>query len=52
MDLINNKIHISKTYYRSGGKDYITEPKTESSVRTVDIPEFLKKEIKDYLKRL
>lgn len=52
IDLVNNKIHISKTYYRSGGKDYITEPKTESSVRTIDIPEFLKEEIQDYLNRL
>jgi len=52
IDFENNKIHISKTYYRSGGKDIIAEPKTPQSVRTIDIPEFLKEEIKDYVERL
>lgn len=52
IDFESNQIHISKTYYRSGGKDIIAEPKTPQSVRTIDIPEFLKEEIKDYVERL
>ena len=28
--------------------DYITEPKTKQSIRVVDIPEFLKKELKEF----
>ena len=47
-----NKISISKTYYRTGGKDVITTPKTEQSVRTIDIPEFLTQEIKAYCDKL
>ena len=31
------------------GEDIITTPKTEQSVRTIDIPEFLKNEIADYV---
>lgn len=52
IDFINNQIHINKTYYRAEGRDIITEPKTEQSVRTIDIPEFLKHEIKEYVDRL
>lgn len=44
-----NQISISKTYYRSGRKDIITEPKTKQSVRIIEIPEFLKQEIKDFV---
>ena len=44
-----NEIHISKTYYRSGGKDIVTTPKTEQSVRRIDIPNFLKEEIEEIL---
>ena len=47
-----NKISISKTYYRAEGKDVITTPKTEQSVRTIDIPEFLTQEIKEYCNKL
>jgi len=52
IDFKNNQIHISKTYYRTGGKDIVTTPKTEQSVRTLEIPEFLKEEIQDYYNRL
>ena len=34
------------------GEDVITSPKTEESNRTISIPEFLKKEIQDYIGRL
>jgi len=52
IDFENNQIHITKTYYRTGGVDIITAPKTEQSVRVVDIPEFLKNELKRYVDRL
>ena len=52
IDFINNRIHITKTYYRMNGEDIITTPKTEQSVRTIDIPEFLKNEIADYVSRI
>lgn len=52
IDFANNKLHISKTYYRTERKDIITAPKTEQSVRTIDIPEFLKQEIKDYVDKI
>lgn len=52
IDFEMNQIHIRKTYYRDGGQDYITSPKTEESIRTIDIPIFLKEEIKTYYERL
>lgn len=52
IDFENNQISISKTYYRTGKKDIITTPKTEQSVRVIDVPEFLKQEIKDYVDKL
>lgn len=52
IDFVNNKLHISKTYYRTERKDIITAPKTEQSVRTIDIPEFLQQEIKDYVDKM
>lgn len=52
IDFTNNIIRINKTFYRKSGRDVITEPKTEGSVRVVDIPEFLKVEIQDYYQRL
>lgn len=51
-DIDSKTISISKTYYRTKGKDVITEPKTENSVRIIDIPEFLADEISMYEKRL
>ena len=49
IDFRKNQIHITKTYTRSGGQDIISSPKTDSSVRTISIPEFLKKEIEGYI---
>lgn len=49
IDFYNNQISISKTYYRVDGKDIITEPKTKQSIRVIDIPNFLKEEIKEYV---
>ena len=52
IDFEHNQLSISKTYYRTDKKDIITTPKTEQSVRVIDIPEFLKQEIKDYVDKL
>lgn len=37
---------------RIGGKDIITEPKTEQSIRTIDTSELLKIEIQIYVNKL
>jgi integrase len=52
VDFRENRLHINKTYYRSGGQDVITIPKTEQSVRTIEIPEFLTEEIQEYVDRM
>ena len=49
IDFERNRISITKTYYRTGRKDMITEPKTKQSVRMIEIPEFLKQEIKNFV---
>ena len=41
-----NQLSINKTYYRTGMQDIITEPKTKQSFRTIEIPEFLKEDIR------
>lgn len=51
IDLENSRIHIEKTYYRLNGEDMITKPKTDNSVRTIEIPEFLVEEIREYWQR-
>ena len=51
IDVNTNQMHIDKTYYRTEGKDVVTTPKTEQSVRTVELPEFLTAEIKNYIDR-
>lgn len=38
VDFENNQISITKTYYRTERRDIITSPKTEQSVRVIDIP--------------
>lgn len=52
IDFNSNQMHIDKTYYRADGRDIITTPKTEQSVRTVELPKFLSEEIKDYTDRI
>ena len=44
-----NQISITKTYYRTGRRDVVREPKTKQSIRVVEIPEFLKQEIKIFV---
>ena len=51
-DLKEGIVHITKSYQRIHGKDVITDPKTEKSVRNIKMPDFLVDEIKDYLNAL
>lgn len=46
-----DQINISKTYYRTGKQDIITEPKTRQSVRIIEIPGFLKEEIWEFVEK-
>lgn len=52
IDTINYRVRINKTYYRKHKEDIITTPKTEQSIRTIDIPEFLVKELESYMSKL
>lgn len=49
IDFARNQISITRTYYRTERQDVITEPKTKQSIRLIEIPEFLKQEIKDFI---
>jgi integrase len=51
VDMKNNLLHITKTYHRIDRKDVIDTPKTETSVRTIHIPNFLKEEIAEYIRK-
>ena len=51
-DFEKKKLRINKSYQRIGGRDLITDPKTKKSNRTIDLPDFLVDEIRDYLKML
>ena len=50
-DMSRNLLYINKTYNRIRKRDVIDTPKTENSVRTIDIPNFLKKEVQEYVNR-
>lgn len=52
IDLVQLQIKISKTYYRMNKEDIVTAPKTDNSVRTIEIPQFLADEIKEYYEKL
>ena len=52
IDLVAMQIHITKTYYRKDRQDVITSPKTKQSIRTIDIPEFLRDELSGYMNRI
>ena len=51
-DFKKNTVSITKSYQRLKGKDVITEPKTLKSIRIITMPEFLAKEIQEYLSLL
>ena len=50
IDFEGQTISVSKTFHVFNGKEVITSPKTDQSVRTVTIPSFLCDELNDYIK--
>lgn len=52
IDVGQMTLRIDKTYFRLHGEDVITTPKTDSSIRTIDLPKFLVDEIQDYWSKL
>lgn len=52
IDIEKHTISINKSYQRLRGEDYITDPKTEKSNRTVSIPDFLCEELEEYMAML
>lgn len=52
IDFSAKTISVTKSYQRIKGQDYITDPKTEKSNRTVSIPDFLCEELQEYLAML
>lgn len=44
-----NELRINKTYFRMNRQDVITKPKTEKSIRTINLPQFLSDELKEYI---
>ena len=47
-DFERGTVKINKTYQRLNGKDVITPPKTKQSNRTIQMPEFLCEEMKEF----
>ena len=53
IDADNKVIHVTKTYFKPNGKPgVLQEPKTDSSIRTVDIPDFLVEELLRYKRHI
>lgn len=48
-DTQKSKLRINKSYQRLDGKDVITKPKTEKSIRTITMPQSLADEVKEYI---
>lgn len=48
-DFAKKTVSITKTFQHLKGKDVITEPKTPKSNRTVEMPDFLVEDIRDYV---
>ena len=51
-DFEKQTVAITKSYQRIHGKDVITEPKTEQSIRVVAMPDFLSEEINDCIQSI
>ena len=51
-DFKNQTMRINKNFQKINGKEYITTPKTKSSVRTIKIPTFLCEIIRQYFNKL
>lgn len=51
-DFENKTVIINKSYQKINGKDIITDPKTEKSIRIIVMPDELCEEMKEYIKSL
>lgn len=51
-DFETNTIRINKSYQRIRGRDVITGPKTIRSNRTIVMPDFLAREMRDYIESM
>lgn len=51
-DFEKKTLRINKSYQHIKGKDVITTPKTRKSNRVLTLPDFLAKEMQDYISRL
>lgn len=51
-DFEKKKVSITKSYQRINGRDVITDPKTQKSIRVVSMPGFLADEMEDYIHSL
>ena len=49
---MNQTIQIDKSLQIIEGETVITDPKTETSIRTIDLPDFLCDELKNYMDHL
>ena len=52
IDFNRSEIHIRHSFKKVKGKDTITPPKTEKSVRKIVVPEFLRDEIRDHIENV
>lgn len=52
IDFEKGVIRVNKTYHKSHGKEYVTAPKTPSSIREVSMPAFLQDELGEYIETL
>lgn len=50
-DFDKKTLRINKSYQKIKKQDIITDPKTEKGKRTIQVPEFLCEEMKDYISR-
>ena len=48
-DFDKQTVRINKSYQRIYGEDVITDPKTQKSIRTIKMPQFLCYEMQDYI---
>ena len=51
-DLEKRTLRINKTYQVVNGEEMVTDPKTEKSNRTIDLPKFLCQELQDYFESI
>jgi integrase len=49
IDLDRKTIHVNKSYQKLKGKEYITDPKTPKSKRTIVIPDNLCNELREFM---